>query len=109
MSSQSSAPLPDWIVGEDPFADSDEVLYLLHQGTPGFYARCCYGPPPETPDSASRHFVDDDGGDALHIYDFTWSGEEPDDRAFEQLMTEAVKALDQWLENNSELADEHYH
>ncbi|MES9963849.1 MAG: hypothetical protein ABW116_09930 [Candidatus Sedimenticola sp. 20ELBAFRAG] len=98
---------PRWIVGEDPFAENDEIGFLVHNREPGFIACWTFGAPPVKPGHIA--YIDDDQGDAVHLFDIRWLDPEPGGDGFTILMNEAVKALDQWLENNSEPLDQHQH
>lgn len=101
--------MPRWIVGEDPYAEDDEIRYLSHHQAPRFCARWSFGPPPVAPQADSRLYRDDDAGDAIHIFDFAWLDKEPDEDTFNALMEDAIELLDQWLEVNSEPIEEHQH
>ena len=37
------------------------------------------------------------GEDAIHVYDFVWSGAAPAQAAFEALMREAAREIDAWI------------
>ena len=92
--------MPRWLMGQDPTSKRDNLHYMTHLQTPRFSARWCFGPPSPKPKDPSRLFVESGDGDLVHVYDFLWSDKEPDDDEFEQLMNDAIEAVDQWLENN---------
>lgn len=100
MSDPSKLKMPRWLMGQDPFKANDPVHYMIHQKTPRFTARWCFGSPISPPKDPSRIFVEQGDGDAVHVFDFIWIDEPPDDKAFDKLMNEGIDAIDQWLENN---------
>lgn len=100
MTDTPKLDMPRWLMGQNPFVANDPVNYMIHQETPRFTARWCFGPPATPPADPERIFVEDGEGDAVHVYDFLWIDEAPDEQAFNKLMNDAVNAVDQWLENN---------
>lgn len=100
MSNLSKLKMPRWLMGQDPLTANDPVHYMVHQRAPRFTARWCFGAPSTEPKDPSRIFVEKGEGDSVHVFDFLWIDEAPDDKKFDKLMNEAINAIDQWLENN---------
>jgi hypothetical protein len=92
--------MPRWLMGQDPGSKKENLHYLTHLQAPQFTARWCFGPPKPKPKHPDQVFVEDGEGDLVHIFDFLWVDDEPDDDAFAALMADAIDAVDQWLENN---------
>lgn len=102
MARRKNNKMPRWLMGQDPFDRGDTIHYLIHQENPRFVARWCFGPPKPMPKKGEKLFVEKGEGDLVHIYDFNWIDEEPDDKGFSKLMDQAIDTVDQWLENNKE-------
>jgi hypothetical protein len=100
MVRRKSNKMPRWLMGQDPYSRDDSLHYLVHQEQPRFTARWCFGPPKPMPKAGERIFIEKGEGDLVHIFDFSWIDEEPDDTAFAKLMGNAIDTVDQWLENN---------
>ncbi|MBU0501337.1 MAG: hypothetical protein KJ558_16500 [Gammaproteobacteria bacterium] len=100
MSNSNSLEIPRWLMGQNPYVADDNIQYLIHQETPRFIARWCFGAPTPPPRDPAHLYVEDGEGDAVHVYDFQWIDTAPDATGFEEMMSDAVEAIDQWLENN---------
>jgi hypothetical protein len=107
MAKKIDLRMPKWLVGQDTRSKKDCPLYLTHLEAPQFTARWCFGPPSPKPKDKQLYIEPSDEGDPVHLFDFHWIDPGVEDEAFEQLMSDAVAAIDQWLENNAPIPERH--